>query len=64
VFFEPGALTAQERKALAAKGHTLEEARQPWGNMQALEWNRATGKVRAASDPRGEGKAWVGAIKR
>ncbi|MGE0082470.1 MAG: gamma-glutamyltransferase, partial [Thiohalomonadaceae bacterium] len=63
VFFEPGALTVQEQKALAAKGHRLEEATRPWGNMQALEWNRAEGKVRAASDPRGEGRARVDVVR-
>lgn len=56
---EPGAFSAAWRAALEAKGHTLHEASRPWGNMQAVFVNRATGEAVAASDPRGAGgRAW------
>jgi gamma-glutamyltranspeptidase/glutathione hydrolase len=55
---EPGAFTDEEAARLRALGHTLDEIRR-YGNMQALVWNRAAGRVEAASDPRGEGEAIV-----
>ena len=55
VQYEPGAFSADEAKALAAQGDVLEPATYRWGNFQAVTWDRATGKVEAASDPRGEG---------
>ncbi|MFA5531313.1 MAG: gamma-glutamyltransferase [Thiohalomonadaceae bacterium] len=63
LFMEPGAFTAEEQQALVAKGHRLETVTQPWGNMQAVEWNLAGNTVRAASDPRGEGSAMVRAVR-
>ena len=59
VQFEPGALGPDEHAVLAAKGHRLDEQGRPFGNMQALFWDRATGRVQAASDPRGIGSARV-----
>ena len=38
--------------ALTARGYTLTPAERPWGNMQIVVWNRSTGAVEAASDPR------------
>ncbi|TXF11060.1 gamma-glutamyltransferase [Pelomicrobium methylotrophicum] len=56
---EPGAFPAAWRAALEAKGHLLREAPRPWGNMQAVFVDRATGDAVAASDPRGTaGAAW------
>lgn len=49
---EPGALSESEMAALTARGYTLTPAERPWGNMQIVVWNRATGAVEAASDPR------------
>jgi gamma-glutamyltranspeptidase len=40
--------------ALAAKGHTVQEFRRRWGNMQAVFVDAVTGEVRAAGDPRGK----------
>jgi gamma-glutamyltranspeptidase/glutathione hydrolase len=40
-------------------GHTLKEGTRRWGNMQVITWDFATGKVEAASDPRGEGEGLV-----
>jgi len=55
VQYEPGAFSADEAKVLAAQGDVLEPATYRWGNFQAVIWDRAAGKVEAASDPRGEG---------
>jgi gamma-glutamyltranspeptidase/glutathione hydrolase len=55
---EPNALDTTTRQALQARGHTLNE-QQPWGNMQAVVWDKATDRVEAASDPRVEGMARV-----
>ncbi len=57
--FEPDALSAADQAALAAKGHRLEPLQRPFGNMQAIFWDRVHGRVQAASDPRGIGSAWV-----
>lgn len=57
--FEPGALTDQEQQALIKLGHELKDTNRQYGNMQALLLHRKTGKVEAATDPRGEGHAQV-----
>ncbi len=59
VEFEDGALSAADIAALEGKGHILERLNRPYGNMQAVYWNRRTGRVSAASDPRGMGMAEV-----
>ncbi len=59
VSFENGALTAEERTALEQRGHRLSQTRSSYGNMEVITWDRTTGKVEAASDPRGEGVGWV-----
>jgi gamma-glutamyltranspeptidase/glutathione hydrolase len=53
--FETDALSPEERKALEDRGHTLREGTRKWGNMQVVTWDYKTGKVEAASDPRGAG---------
>jgi len=50
-------------KSLTARGHTLEQQTSEYGNMQAIYWDRKTGQVSAASDPRGVGYARVGLFK-
>ncbi len=57
--FEPGALTADERAQLEARGHVLKEGSRKWGNTQVVTWDYKTGKVDAASDPRGVGEGMV-----
>ncbi|RMG36984.1 MAG: gamma-glutamyltransferase [Gammaproteobacteria bacterium] len=57
--FEPGAFTPKTRAYLRKIGHKLHELDEPYGNMQAVRWDRNTGKLSAASDPRGIGAAWV-----
>jgi gamma-glutamyltranspeptidase/glutathione hydrolase len=59
VDYEAGALTDAEIKSLQAMGHTLKVSSRPWGNMQVVTWDFASGKVEAASDPRGEGEGMV-----
>jgi gamma-glutamyltranspeptidase / glutathione hydrolase len=59
VDYEPGALTDAEIQELQAMGHTLKLSGRQWGNMQVITWDFATGKVAAASDPRGEGVGLV-----
>ena len=41
--------------ALEERGHQVRRLDAPYGNMQAVEWDRVSGAVRAASDPRGIG---------
>ena len=59
VEYEPGALSESEIAQLRAEGHQLKEGSRRWGNMQVITWDYATGKVEAASDPRGEGEGLV-----
>ena len=59
VDYEPGAFSDAEITQLQAKGHTLKMPGWQWGNMQVITWDFASGKVEAASDPRGEGAGLV-----
>ena len=59
VEYEKGALPANEIAELQGMGHKLEEGSRRWGNMEVITWDFATGKVQAASDPRGEGEGLV-----
>jgi gamma-glutamyltranspeptidase/glutathione hydrolase len=59
VDYEPGAFTDKEIKELQDMGHALKLSGRKWGNMQVITWDYATGKVQAASDPRGEGEGMV-----
>lgn len=56
---EPEAFGERERRALESRGHRLREIGDGYGNMQAIYWDRKAGQVRAASDPRGIGKAEI-----
>ena len=57
---EPDTFPAAVLDELQLKGHVLQVNKQPWGNMQAVWIDRASGKAFAASDPRGMGSglAW------
>ena len=57
--FEPAALNQDEVRRLQQMGHELQQQKQSYGNMQAIYWNRNTGELKAASDPRGIGSAVV-----
>jgi gamma-glutamyltranspeptidase/glutathione hydrolase len=55
--YEPGAVTAPVLAGLEQRGHRMREIADGFGNMQAVFWDKATGRVLAASDPRGSGRA-------
>jgi gamma-glutamyltranspeptidase/glutathione hydrolase len=63
VQFEPGAFDAALQKALRARGHELKPLDSGYGNMQAIYWNKQSGQVIPASDPRGIGDARVGMFR-
>lgn len=52
VSIEPEALIPADAAALSARGYTLVPAQQTWGNMQIVVWDKRSGSVEAASDPR------------
>ncbi|OHC11105.1 MAG: gamma-glutamyltransferase, partial [Pseudomonadales bacterium GWC1_66_9] len=52
---EPGAFDAAEIAELQRRGHPL-KVREPYGNQQVLHWDKRSGEVEAASDPRGLGR--------
>ena len=57
--YEKGGMTNDEIKALSLLGHQLKEVPYRYGNMQAVQLNKKTKQLSAASDPRGEGLALV-----
>ena len=59
VQLEPGALTAQQKKALQELGHTIRQLDRRYGNMQLIIQDKHSGVVQAASDPRGIGRSMV-----
>lgn len=59
VAYEEGAFSAEEKTGLESRGHKLELSPRSFGNMQVVTWDRETGKVDAASDPRGSGEVIV-----
>jgi gamma-glutamyltranspeptidase/glutathione hydrolase len=60
VQFEPGAFDAELQQGLLARGHELKPLDTSYGNMQAIYWNKQSGEVIPASDPRGAGDARIG----
>ncbi|MGB8327542.1 MAG: gamma-glutamyltransferase, partial [Steroidobacteraceae bacterium] len=57
--YESDALTTDEKAALEKRGHKLVEGRSRWGNLQVVTWDYESGRVEAASDPRGAGEGLV-----
>jgi gamma-glutamyltranspeptidase / glutathione hydrolase len=57
--YERGAFSQDEITRLSALGHHLKETKRQYGDMQAVQLHKITHVLTAASDPRGEGKAWV-----
>jgi gamma-glutamyltranspeptidase/glutathione hydrolase len=55
--FEPDAFSEKLRRQLAAMGHELKPLDHRYGNMQAILWDKRSGRVTAASDSRGIGNA-------
>ena len=60
VQYEPAAFDHAMIEGLGALGHRLTPLDAPYGNMQAIYWDKKDRRVYAASDPRGAGEAWVG----
>ena len=54
VQYEKGAFSPSVAAELVRRGHHLKEVG-PYGNMQAILWNRSTGALTGIPDPRGEG---------
>jgi gamma-glutamyltranspeptidase/glutathione hydrolase len=50
---EPGAFTAAQVKALEKMGYVIDPSTRRWGFMNVVSWDRKTGELQAASDPRG-----------
>ena len=63
VQFEPGAFSKEEQAGLQRLGHRLKPLGQRYGNMQVVILDKASGRLDAASDPRGEGLAQVREIR-
>jgi gamma-glutamyltranspeptidase/glutathione hydrolase len=61
---EPAALGDEVLGALRQKGHRIRQLEEPYGNMQAISWDRVSGEVTAASDPRGIGRSVVVPVSR
>lgn len=59
IVFESGAFDEKERAELERRGHKLRENKNGWGNTQVVTWDYASGKIEAASDPRGFGAGLV-----
>lgn len=56
---EDGAFSPALQGELEALGHSIKPVGRDYGDMQALHWNKLTGELQAASDPRGVGQAQV-----
>ncbi|MDH5183414.1 MAG: gamma-glutamyltransferase [Gammaproteobacteria bacterium] len=56
---EVNTFSAEEKERLLLMGHQLKQLSHPYGNMQALLWNKKKNTLSAASDPRVEGRAEV-----
>jgi gamma-glutamyltranspeptidase / glutathione hydrolase len=59
ISYEPGAFSREVFQALEAKGHKVQNRGRPSGNLQLVIWDRMSGELEAASDPRGEGAAEI-----
>jgi len=55
IMFEPDVISEGVQEGLETRGHQLKPLNSTYGNMQAVLWNRKTGQVAGASDPRGGG---------
>ena len=60
---EPDAFSAEIKKALEERGHTLKDVGRQYGNMQAILFDKKTGEVTAAADKRAVGQAQTQADK-
>lgn len=55
--YEPDAFSAAQLSSLEMRGHRLKRVERRYGNQQVLLWHKGSGRVEAASDPRGIGRA-------
>jgi len=55
VQYEPGAFSDAMAAELKKRGHILKPMNRPFGNMQAIMWNRLSGRLTGITDTRGEG---------
>ena len=55
--YEPATFSSQEKAGLLRLGHQLQSTNRRYGNLQVLRWNKLSGVVEGASDPRGLGRA-------
>jgi gamma-glutamyltranspeptidase/glutathione hydrolase len=53
---EANTFSPAEQAQLQQRGHSLKAVERPYGNQQVLLWNKHTGAVEGASDPRGIGQ--------
>lgn len=54
VICEPEACPPEIEEGLRALGHSVKHSENTWGNMHGVMWDRASGELDAASDPRWE----------
>lgn len=59
VLHEPEAFSRETAAALEARGHTLQESRRQYGNMNVVTWDYEGDRVEAASDPRQKVEGWM-----
>ena len=59
VQIESSGFSKEERQAILAYGHDIQELTRQYGNMQIIIYDKITQELEAASDPRGEGQARV-----
>ncbi|WP_167632076.1 gamma-glutamyltransferase [Mariprofundus ferrooxydans] len=57
VQYEEGAFSPAVAAELRKRGHTLKQMSRRYGNMQAILWDRRSGRLTGISDERGEGAA-------
>ena len=51
---EPGGFPDEWIDAMKSRGHAVEVGRRKWGNMQAVYFDKKTGRIESAGDPRGQ----------
>lgn len=54
ISYEPGAFDSDEVQALETMGYTVKPTSRRYGDMNVVVWDKKTGKVEAATDPRTE----------
>ena len=59
VEFEHNGLSFVTQRRLHDMGYTLRESKHKFGDMQMVVWDKLSGRVYAASDPRGSGNSII-----